>query len=109
MKHHRRSRGSYWGRDKGLNGRKKKSGEKTVKNAKNFFSPEFFLARLDLFPPPPTAPGSPRMRVKRFCRRAIIFFCLCSFECTYVYVKGVFNSVRRIIIGAHYSEDVLLM
>ena len=41
------------GAGKSLNGREKNSGEE-----KSGF---FFLARLDFFPPPLTAPGSPRM------------------------------------------------
>ena len=47
---------------------RKKFGRRKVKNEKKlFFSfltflrPNFFLARLDFFPPPLTAPGSPRM------------------------------------------------
>ena len=31
------------------------------KSLLDFFSPEFFLTRFDFFPPPLTAPGSPRM------------------------------------------------
>ena len=47
---------------KSLNGRGKKSGEFSFLT---FLRPIFFLARLDFFPPPLTAPGSPRMSVDR--------------------------------------------
>ena len=48
---------------------RKKFVQRKVKKAKKslffafltFLCPNFFLARLDFFPPPPTAPGSPGM------------------------------------------------
>ena len=41
-----------------LNGREKNSDEEKFLT---FLRPNFFLARLDFFPPPLNAPGSPRM------------------------------------------------
>ena len=53
------------GAGKSLNRREKKSGEEKVKyDEKSFLTflrPNFFLACLDFFPPPLTAPGSPGM------------------------------------------------
>ena len=49
--------GGVSGGGKQSNGRKK-FGRRKVKNA------NCFLAGLDFFPPPLTAPGSPRMRVR---------------------------------------------
>ena len=37
------------------------AGRSQLVGAGRLSSPEFFLARFDLFPPPLTAPGSPRM------------------------------------------------
>ena len=71
-----------------LNRREKKFRGRKVKNAKkrglDFSSPEFFfLPRLDFFPPPLTAPGSPRMdeKVTYFFRVFVflIFFSLFLF------------------------------
>ena len=53
---------------KSLNGRGKKSGDEKSRTKifsfLTFHRPIFFLARLDFFPPPLTAPGSPRMGVR---------------------------------------------
>ena len=52
------------GGKKSKRARKKKSQEREkepLSLALDLSSPEFFLARLDFFPPHQTAPGSPRM------------------------------------------------
>ena len=75
------TQGQLVGAGKSLNGREKKSGEEksrtALKRKKNwakksqerlflpfltFLRQNFFLFRLDFFPPPLVAPGSPRMR-----------------------------------------------
>ena len=49
---------------KSLNEREKNSGEEVKKSRSLlFFARVFFLARLDFFPSPVTASGSPRMSV----------------------------------------------
>ena len=53
------TQGQLVGAGKSLNGRGK-------------IRPNFFLARLDFFPPPLTAPGSPRMLLRRFSARTRI-------------------------------------
>ena len=41
----------------------------------DFSSPEFFFARFDFFPPPLTAPGSPRMGSKHLLRQSLVYKC----------------------------------
>ena len=56
------TQGQLAGVGKSLNGREINSGEEKSRTTfLTFLRPNFFLARLDFFPPPLTAPGSPRM------------------------------------------------
>ena len=55
------TQGQLAGAGKSLNGREKKLERIKIKNDLTFLRPNFFLARLDFFPPSLTAPGSPRM------------------------------------------------
>ena len=57
------AQGQLVGAGKSLRGREKNSGEEKSRTTSflTFFRPNFFLARVDFFPPPLTAPGSPRM------------------------------------------------
>ena len=71
------TQGQLVGAGKRLRGREKNSGEE--KSFLTFLRPNFFLARLDFFPPLLTAPGSPRMLCTQITTdkhgRNVDFFC----------------------------------